>query len=188
VGSGAPTDHFTDIGLDAQVETKAGTGSVVTRGTWIHEKQTLDATFAAGGSANPEDVVRVFRLNSSYYPKVWLGLTLGYFQTTGSAERAPVAVDFTALGVAAAVPTQAGPPHQATVDDDHLPDVADVSVRPAPRVHLRARRAHRQRRLHVRPPLRRRPLGPFTPRAHVRRHVGPTRRHARATRREERGW
>jgi hypothetical protein len=86
VGAGVPTDHFTDIGLDAQAETKAGAGSIVARGTWIHEKQDLEATFADGGSANPENVVRVFRLNSSYYPKVWLGLTLGYFQTTGTSD------------------------------------------------------------------------------------------------------
>jgi hypothetical protein len=101
VGSGAPTDHFTDIGLDAQVETKAGSGSVVTRGTWIHEKQTLEATFAGGGSANPEDVVRVLRLNSSYYPKVWLGLTLGYFQITGTPDTlryAPAPVSGSANG------------------------------------------------------------------------------------------
>jgi hypothetical protein len=101
VGSGVPTDHFTDIGLDAQVETKAGSGSVVTRGTWIHEKQHLDATFAGGGAANPEDVVRVFRLNSSYYPKVWLGVTLGYFQTTGTSDTlryAPAPVSGSANG------------------------------------------------------------------------------------------
>jgi len=101
VGPGVPTDHFTDIGLDAQVETKAGAGSVVARGTWIHEKQNLEATFADGGSANPEDVVRVFRLNSSYYPKVWLGLTLGYFQTTGTSDTvryAPAAVSGSANG------------------------------------------------------------------------------------------
>jgi hypothetical protein len=101
VGAGVPTDHFTDIGLDAQAETKAGAGSVVARGTWIHEKQDLEATFAAGGSANPKDVVRVFRLNSSYYPKVWLGLTLGYFQTTGTSDTlryAPAPVSGSANG------------------------------------------------------------------------------------------
>ena len=101
VGAGVPTDHFTDIGLDAQVETKAGAGSVVARGTWIHEKQNLEATFGDGASANPEDVVRVFRLNSSYYPKVWLGLTLGYFQTTGTSDTlryAPAAVSGSANG------------------------------------------------------------------------------------------
>jgi hypothetical protein len=101
VGAGIPTDHFTDIGLDAQAETKAGTGSVVARGTWIREKQDLEATFAAGGAANPEDVVRVFRLNSSYYPKVWLGVTLGYFQTTGTSDTlryAPAPVSGSANG------------------------------------------------------------------------------------------
>jgi hypothetical protein len=101
VGAGVPTDHFTDIGLDVQAETKVGAGSVVARGTWIHEKQDLEATFAEGGSANPEDVVRVFRLNSSYYPKVWLGLTLGYFQTTGTSDTlryAPAPVSGSANG------------------------------------------------------------------------------------------
>jgi hypothetical protein len=78
-----------------------GAGSVVARGTWIHEKQDLEATFAEGGSANPEDVVRVFRLNSSYYPKAWLGLTLGYFQTTGTSDTlryAPAPVSGSANG------------------------------------------------------------------------------------------
>ena len=101
VGAGIPTDHFTDIGLDAQAEAKAGTGSVVARGTWIHEKQDLEATFGAGGAANPKDVVRVLRLNSSYYPKVWLGVTLGYFQTTGTSDTlryAPAPVSGSANG------------------------------------------------------------------------------------------
>jgi hypothetical protein len=46
-------------------------------------------------------VVRVFRLNSSYYPKVWLGLTLGYFQTTGTSDTlryAPAPVSGSANG------------------------------------------------------------------------------------------
>jgi len=82
---GIPTDGFTDIGIDAQAETKAGAGSLVARGTWIHEKQTFNASLPAGASANLEDVLKVFRLNtSSYYPNQWLGLTLGYFQTTGT--------------------------------------------------------------------------------------------------------
>ena len=100
-GVGVPTDHFTDIGIDAQAETKAGTGSLVARGTWIHEKQTFDASFATGASANLEDVLKVFRLNTSYYPKQWLGLTLGYFQTTGTPDAvryAPAPVSGSATG------------------------------------------------------------------------------------------
>jgi hypothetical protein len=83
IGTGV-TDHFTDVGIDAQAETKAGAGSLVARGTWIHEKQTFDASFADGATANPSDVLKVLRLSTSYYPRQWLGVTVGYFQTTGT--------------------------------------------------------------------------------------------------------
>ncbi|HEU4697856.1 MAG TPA: hypothetical protein VFS40_01610 [Gemmatimonadales bacterium] len=101
VGAGIPTDHFTDIGLDAQAETGVGSGSLVLRGTWIHEKQTLDATFADGGSANPDNVLRTLRVNTSYYPFQRLGVTLGYFQTTGTTDTlryAPAPVTGSASG------------------------------------------------------------------------------------------
>jgi hypothetical protein len=81
-----PTDQFTDIGVDAQFETKLPRGALVARGTWIHEKQTLDATFAAGGSANPENTLKTLRFNASYYPIQQVGVTLGYFQTTGTVD------------------------------------------------------------------------------------------------------
>lgn len=96
-----PTDHYTDIGLDAQYEMKAGAGNVVVRGTWIHERQTLDATFAGGGSANPKNTLKTLRLNSSYYPSQWLGVTAGYFQTTGTADSvlyAPAPISGSATG------------------------------------------------------------------------------------------
>jgi hypothetical protein len=101
VDPGSPTDHFTDIGVDAQFETKASKGSVVARGTWIHEKESLDATFATGGSANPEDVLKVLRINSSWYPITRLGVTVGYFQTTGTSDPVrygPAAVSGSASG------------------------------------------------------------------------------------------
>ncbi len=79
-----PRNTFSDVGLDAQFETKAGRGNLVARGSWIRESQTLDATFAGGGSANPKNTVKTFRLNASYYPQQWLGLTGGYFQTDGT--------------------------------------------------------------------------------------------------------
>ena len=81
-----PTDRFTDIGLDAQFETKLPRGALVARGTWIHEKQVLDGTFAGGGSANPENTLKTLRFNASYYPIQQVGLTLGYFQTTGTVD------------------------------------------------------------------------------------------------------
>ena len=96
-----PRDTFSDLGVDAQLESKAGSGNVVVRGSWIREEQTLDATFAAGGSANAENTLKTLRVNASYYPKQWLGLTGGYFDTRGTTDAglyAPNPVDGSASG------------------------------------------------------------------------------------------
>jgi hypothetical protein len=96
-----PRDTYADAGADAQFESNLGTGNVVFRGTWIHERQTLDATFAAGGSANPSNTLKVLRLNGSYYPRQWLGVTAGYFDTRGSTDvglYAPGAVEGSSSG------------------------------------------------------------------------------------------
>lgn len=96
-----PRNTYSDAGVDAQFETKVGTGNAVVRGAWIHERQTLAATFAAGGSANVKNTLKVFRLNASYYPKQWLGMTGGYFDTRGSTDAglyAPNPVEGSASG------------------------------------------------------------------------------------------
>jgi hypothetical protein len=78
---------YTDIGVDAQFEGKLGTaGNLVARGAWIHERQALDASFTAGDAANMENTLESLRVNASYYPIQWLGLSGGYFQTTGTAD------------------------------------------------------------------------------------------------------
>lgn len=81
-----PRDTYSDVGIDAQFETKVGTGNVVARGSWIHESQKLDATFAGGGSANDKNSLKSLRFNASYYPRQWLGVTGGYFDTRGSTD------------------------------------------------------------------------------------------------------
>ena len=83
-----PTNAFTDIGVDAQFETKAGRGNVVARTSWIHEDQTLDAAVASGGATAASNSLSTVRFNVSYYPIQWLGVTAGYFQTTGSTDPA----------------------------------------------------------------------------------------------------
>lgn len=96
-----PRDTYSDVGADAQFESKVGTGNVVVRGAWIHESQTLDATAAAGGSANAKNSLKVLRVNASYYPKQWLGVTGGYFDTRGSIDAGlypPAPVDGSASG------------------------------------------------------------------------------------------
>lgn len=81
-----PRDTYSDIGIDAQFESKVGTGNLVVRGSWIREKQTLDATFAGGGSTNDKNTLKTLRANASYYPKQWLGVSGGYFDTRGTAD------------------------------------------------------------------------------------------------------
>jgi hypothetical protein len=81
-----PRDTYSDIGIDAQFESKVGTGNVVLRGSWIREKQTLDATLAAGLSANKKNTLKALRVNASYYPRQWLGVSGGYFDTRGTTD------------------------------------------------------------------------------------------------------
>jgi hypothetical protein len=78
------------MGVDAQFEHGAGMGSSFTaHATWIHERQTLDATLAAGGSANLSNTLNTFRADASVYAAHathLVGFTGGYFSTTGSTD------------------------------------------------------------------------------------------------------
>jgi len=96
-----PRDTYSDVGIDAQFESKAGSGNMVVRGSWIHESQKLDATFVGGGSANAKNSLKSLRVNASYYPRQWLGMTGGYFDTSGSTDTglyAPADVEGSANG------------------------------------------------------------------------------------------
>ena len=96
-----PRNTYSDVGADAQFESKAGAGNLVVRGAWIHERQTLDATVAAGGSVNAKNTLKVLRLNASYYPRQWIGVTSGWFDTRGSSDAglyAPNPVDGSVSG------------------------------------------------------------------------------------------
>ncbi len=96
-----PRDTYSDLGVDAQLESKVGTGNAVVRASWIRENQTLDATLAAGGSANRKNTLKSLRFNASYYPRQWIGVSGGYFDTRGSTDAglyAPNPVDGSASG------------------------------------------------------------------------------------------
>lgn len=88
-----PTNAYTDIGVDAQFETPIGGGELVARGTWLHEDQTLDATFDAGDANSANNDLSTLRFNASYYPNQRFGLTAGYFETTGSTDTGLYPVD-----------------------------------------------------------------------------------------------
>ena len=80
-------DHLTDIGLDASYQyigDQSGLFSV--NAAYIHERQALNATFAAGGSSNPRDNLDNFNIDASFYWRRHYGLTVGAFDTWGSAD------------------------------------------------------------------------------------------------------
>ncbi len=85
-GVTGPTDRFSDVGADLQYERhagKGGLGTFVVHASYIHERQTLDATFGAGGSANAKNSLNTVRADAA-----WLTPTgsVGVFGTTGTAD------------------------------------------------------------------------------------------------------
>jgi hypothetical protein len=100
-------DTYTDVAFDGQLEWRTGPGTMLGHATWIHEQQTLDATFAAGGSANASSALRAFRADGGYVLNGGLALTLGYFQTTGDADSTLYAPD-PVVGSATGVPNSGG--------------------------------------------------------------------------------
>ena len=80
------TDKYSDWAVDSQYQYIGDRDLLTFTGTYIDEKQTLDASFANGDSANPSDDLKTLRLNVSYFYKRKYGAALGYFSTTGSAD------------------------------------------------------------------------------------------------------
>ena len=87
-GVTGPTDRYTTLGADAQLEHKlnAGGAMLIGRTSYIHEAQTLDATFAAAEAQNRTADLETIRVNVSYLPNVHWSGTLGWFSTMGSAD------------------------------------------------------------------------------------------------------
>ena len=100
-GVTGPTDRFSDVAADLQYERVAGQGNFVLHASYIHERQTLDATFGAGGSANAANTLNTMRADASLLTRSRLGASLGYFSTSGDADTllyAPASVTGSANG------------------------------------------------------------------------------------------
>jgi hypothetical protein len=85
-GVSGSTDRFTDVAFDAQYERRAGRGNVTGHATWIHESQSLAASAAAGTASNVANTLSTFKVDGSYYSPGRVGITLGFFSTTGDAD------------------------------------------------------------------------------------------------------
>jgi hypothetical protein len=83
------TDRYTDLGLDASYQKTLGHGDLLSLDTrYVQESQRLDATCALAGSEDPacaRNHLNDVRLNAAYYWRDRVGLTLGAFDTFGSA-------------------------------------------------------------------------------------------------------
>jgi hypothetical protein len=79
-----PVNEFQDVAEDFQYQFLADEHFFSLTGTRIHETMSLDASYAAGASANLRNTLTTFRTNANYYFRRKYGGTLAYFQTTGS--------------------------------------------------------------------------------------------------------
>jgi len=86
-GITGPTDAFTDVAGDAQIEYPIRqTGVLILRSTVIHEQQSLPALFSATTplAANLHNSLTTVRINVTAQPNALIGTTIGYFATTGT--------------------------------------------------------------------------------------------------------
>jgi len=85
--SGAPSNRFRDVGIDAQYQLLAVQDhSFTAQGSQVWERQHRDALVAADAAANSLGKLRESKINASYYFRQTWGLTAGLFRTTGSAD------------------------------------------------------------------------------------------------------
>lgn len=89
------TDKYTDAALDLQYEHPVAPDDLLSiHSSFTHEKQALDATSVgytnANGdniiSANTSNTLKTFKLDGTYHSGNEASFTLGYFNTTGSAD------------------------------------------------------------------------------------------------------
>jgi len=82
------TNRYTDTAFDAQYQYMGDNYWITLRGTYIHEDQTLDSTFASGGSDNPTATLNSLKLMAqlAYGNDNRVVFTGQYFDTRGSSD------------------------------------------------------------------------------------------------------
>jgi hypothetical protein len=86
-----PTDQFQDVAEDVQYQYVGDSHLFSVTATRIHEKQTLNATYALevaadNGTGNLSNDLTTVRAFATYYYKRKIGGTVGFFSTTGSTD------------------------------------------------------------------------------------------------------
>jgi hypothetical protein len=83
----AATDRFDDVGFDLTYQYVGSSGHALSADfTVIHEKQSLDASFAGGAAANATNHLNTVGFDVTYaYQQTWVA-SAGLFSTTGSTD------------------------------------------------------------------------------------------------------
>ena len=79
-----PTDTFTDYAVDSQYQFIDDDHQASVLATYIHEKQSLDASVATG--TNASNTLSTTKLAANYYYRRKIGGSVGFFNTTGSTD------------------------------------------------------------------------------------------------------
>ena len=81
-------NRYTDVGFDAQYELPVGEGKggITAHAIYLHETQKLAADVAADAAENQTNKLNTFRIDGSVYTAKRMGLTLGYFSTSGTTD------------------------------------------------------------------------------------------------------
>jgi hypothetical protein len=79
------SDRYSDFGFDATYQwTPGGPGAILANASLIHEKQQLNATFAAGGADNATHHVDALEIDASYAWRQTWSAGLGLFDISGT--------------------------------------------------------------------------------------------------------
>lgn len=85
--SGTQSNRYEDVGIDGQYQWLGTREHIFTlQGSFLRERQRLNAMVAAGEAERTGGSLHEFKLNASYYFRQTWGASLGYFRTTGSAD------------------------------------------------------------------------------------------------------
>jgi hypothetical protein len=99
-GEQGPTNDFTDVAADFQLERSFGDNLLTVHGTYIHEDQKLAASVAEETASGKSNSLDSLRFDTGYRFGNWMG-TLGYFSVAGSTDKAlyaPAPVDGSSNG------------------------------------------------------------------------------------------
>ncbi len=85
-GVSGATNTFTDVGFDGQWQRMLGRSSFSAHGSYIHEEQTLTASFMDGDAANIKNGLRSWKLDGQVLLPPGVGAALAYFGSSGDAD------------------------------------------------------------------------------------------------------